>query len=182
MTNREQGRGPVAVVAFVGLGSNVGDRLAALNGARADIQAHPRAHVLSSSSVYETEAHVLPGAPKQADHLNAVLRVETSLSPLGLLRFLHKVERAYGRDPAAPKWSPRPLDLDLLVFGTLSASTPRLDIPHRRIAARRFVLAPLAEIAPDLVVFEGGRTAKQLLEETEDRGRIARTENPGWPS
>ena len=161
--------------AFVGLGSNVGDRLAALRAAIRDLDG-PGVRVVAASPVYATEAHVLPGAAPQPDHLNAVLRLETALGAHALLARLHAAERAAGRDPSAPRWSPRPLDADLLLFGTETLDRPGLVVPHPRLAARRFVLAPLADLAPDLVVPGTGRRVADLLAACPDAARIARTD------
>ena len=161
--------------AFVGLGANVGDRRAALQAAVDALAATPELRVDAASGVYETEAHVLPGQPPQPDHLNAVVRLWTSLAPEALLAALHAAERAAGRDPAAPRWSPRPLDLDLLLYGDTVLSTPALTLPHPRLAARRFVLQPLADIAPGLVVPGAGRTVADLLAACPDGARLART-------
>ena len=162
-------------LAYVALGSNVGDRLDRLRRATAELHASPGLRVVAASAVYETEAHVLRGQAPQPDHLNAVVGVVWALLPRHLLDLLHVVERALGRDPAAPRWSPRPLDLDLLLSGRLVLNTPALTLPHPRIAERRFVLAPLADVAPDLVVPGLDRTVAELLAACPDRARIVRT-------
>ena len=161
--------------AYVGMGANVGDRLAALLAAAAALDAREDTSVVSASPVYETEALVLPGAAPQPDHLNAVLALDTALAPLALLRVLRAIERASGRDPAAPRWSPRPLDLDVLLYGARLLATPALTVPHPGLAERRFVLRPLADLAPDLVVPGTGRTVAQMLAATPDRSRVVRT-------
>ena len=165
--------------AYVGLGANLDDRLAALREAVRAIDAHRRIRVTATSPVYETEAHLLPDQPAQPDHLNAVAAVETTLSPHGLLRALHRIERAAGRDPDAPPWSPRPLDLDLLLYGDRQLAAPALVVPHPRLAARRFVLAPLADLAADLVVPGLGQTVAQALAATSDTGRVERVAPAG---
>ncbi len=164
-----------SVTAFVGLGSNVGDRLAALQQAVRDI-AGSDVRVVAASPVYETEAHVLPGQAPQPDHLNAVLRLETTLDARALLARLHAAERTAGRDPEAPRWSPRPLDADLLLFGDAALDAPGLAVPHPRLAARRFVLAPLADLASALVVPDTGLAVADLLAACPDTARIARTD------
>ena len=176
---------PVAV--YVGLGSNVGDRLAALRGAVAALDGGAETTIEAASAVYETEAHVRPGAPPQRDHLNAVVRVRSRLHPVSFLtRVAWDAERRAGRDPTAAPWSPRPLDVDVLLYGDLvlragrgagrrgGAAAP-LVVPHPRLAERRFVLAPLADLAPDLVVPGTGRTVAALLAATPDRARVRRT-------
>ena len=117
----------------IGMGGNVGDRLAALRRAVAAFDAHPEVDVVAVSPVYETEALVPPGAAPQADHLNAVAVVETTLAPFAMLRVLHGIERAAGRDPFAPRWSPRPLDQSRLA---------RPPPSHRRCRRRPASLCP----------------------------------------
>lgn len=165
-----------AVTAYVGLGANEGDRLAALRTAVAALDALRATRVTAVSPVYETEAHVLPGQPPQPDHLNAVVALRTLLPDLDLLRALHRLERAAGRDPQAPRWSPRPLDLDLLVYGRRQRGEGPLVVPHPRLAHRRFVLRPLADLAPDLVVPGLGRQVTALLAATADASRVEPTD------
>ena len=162
--------------AFVGLGANVGDRLGALRAAVAAMAALDATALVAASAVWETEAHVLPGAPPQPDHLNAAVHLRTSLPPGALLAALHAVERAAGRDPAAPRWAPRPLDLDLLLYGALALDADGLTVPHSRLARRRFVLAPLAELAPHRVVPGLGQTVADLLAATPDTADVRRTD------
>lgn len=167
---------PPEVAAFVGLGSNVGDRLAALRAATRALADLPETRVEAASGVFETEAHVRPGSPPQRDHLNAVVGLATRLGPADLLAHLHRIERALGRRPA-PAWSPRPLDLDLLLWGDaqMSGAGEGLLLPHPRLAERRFVLEPLADLAPGLVVPGLSATVAELLAACPDRARIART-------
>jgi 2-amino-4-hydroxy-6-hydroxymethyldihydropteridine diphosphokinase len=158
---------------FVGMGSNVGDRLAHLRAAVARLEATPGVRVTGTSPVYETEALVRPGTPPQRDHLNAVVRLSVDLSPLDLLAELHAAERAAGRDHDAEPWSPRPLDLDVLLWGDETLDLPGLSVPHPRLRHRRFALAPLADLAPERVV--GGRTVGEWLASTADDSRVERT-------
>ncbi len=146
-------------VGYLGLGSNVGDRRANLQAAVEDLWAHGVA-VLDSSSVYETEpvGEVLD----QREFLNACLRVETGLEPEPLLDVCKAVERALGRDPGGVRHGPRPIDVDLLLLDDLVYESDRLRLPHREVTSRRFVLVPLLELAPDLVVPGDGRVADRL--------------------
>lgn len=103
------------------------------------------------------------GGPPQPDFLNAVAVGRTSLAPLELLGVLQRIEADAGRTRAALRNGPRPLDLDLLLYGDLVLGLPGLVLPHPRMASRRFVLAPLADLRPDLVVPGTGRTVSALL-------------------
>ena len=163
------------VEAVVALGGNVGDRIGALRRAVETLDALPEAEVVATSAVYETEAMVLPGTPPQPDHLNAALLLRTTLGPWALLRRLHAVERAAGRDRRAPRWAPRPLDLDLLLYGDAVIDRDGLAVPHPGLAVRRFVLAPLADLGPDRRIAGLGRTVGDLLAACPDSGRIERT-------
>ena len=130
--------------------------------------------VVSVSAVYETEAHVRPGTPPQPDHLNAVVRLATTLAPLELLTALHAIERAAGRDPHAAPWSARPLDLDVLLWDDEQIDLPGLVVPHPRLTGRRFVLAPLADLVPDLIVPGTDQSVAALLLATHDTARVSR--------
>lgn len=148
-------------LAYVALGSNLGDRLGNLREAIERIDATRGLKVLRASSVWETAAV----GPPQPDYLNAVLEVDSCRTPLGHLQVLLGIEAEMGRvrDPAV-QWGPRPIDLDLLWQGGLSRSSPELELPHPRITERAFVLAPLAELAPDLLLQTGeGRRVSDWL-------------------
>jgi 2-amino-4-hydroxy-6-hydroxymethyldihydropteridine diphosphokinase len=141
------------VLAAIGLGSNVGDRRPHILHGFEAIASLPQTRMLARSSVLETDAVTLPGAPAQGAYLNAAALIRTSLPARELLESLLKIERARGRDRAGEgRWGPRTLDLDLLVYGPQVIREPELEIPHPRLAERRFVLEPLAQIAPDLLV------------------------------
>ncbi len=137
--------------AFVALGSNLGDRAALLRAAVRDLDAHPNVRVTAASPVYESAAHTLRPDEAQPPYLNAVVRLRTTLAPEALLAALLHIERLAGRDrSAARRWAPRTLDLDLLLFDGVTRDSPALTLPHPRLAARRFVLRPLADLAPNL--------------------------------
>ncbi|GAO03653.1 2-amino-4-hydroxy-6-hydroxymethyldihydropteridine diphosphokinase [Anaeromyxobacter sp. PSR-1] len=144
--------------AYVGVGSNLGDRWANLALAARVLRASPRLAVLRASHVFDTP----PMGPPQPRYLNAVLELEAGLTPEALHAVLASAERAAGRRRGL-RWGPRTLDLDLLVQGDRVVRTPALTVPHPGIAARRFVLEPFAELAPDLVVPGLGRTVAALL-------------------
>jgi 2-amino-4-hydroxy-6-hydroxymethyldihydropteridine diphosphokinase len=112
------------------------------------------------SPLYRTEP---VGGPPQPDFLNAVAAGVTRLAPLDLLGLLRDLERAAGRVFSAERNGPRPLDLDLLLYGDLEIDLPGLVVPHPRLAERRFVLAPLADLRPGLVVPGTGLSVRSLL-------------------
>jgi 2-amino-4-hydroxy-6-hydroxymethyldihydropteridine diphosphokinase len=139
---------------YLGLGSNEGDRLENLRAARRSLTGHG-VEVLASSSVYETEPQ--GEVTDQADFLNACLAIETELGPEELLDVCKAVERELGRESGGPRHGPRPIDVDLLLLGQLEHRSERLTLPHPEITARRFVLEPLLELAPDLSLPDGTR-------------------------
>jgi 2-amino-4-hydroxy-6-hydroxymethyldihydropteridine diphosphokinase len=112
------------------------------------------------SSTYETEP--VGAVLEQADFLNAAIRIRTALKPEGLLDLCKEVEAERGRALDAPRHSPRPLDLDLLLLGDLELATERLTLPHPEVTSRRFVLAPLLELDPELTLPDGTRLAAAL--------------------
>lgn len=133
--------------AYLGLGSNLGDRLANLQGAVDGLAATPKVDVVAVSAVYESAP---VGGPAQPDYLNAVAVVETSLRPRALLEVARRLEAAAER-VRFERWGPRTLDVDLLLVGSERVDEPDLQVPHPRMWARAFVLAPLAEVAPERV-------------------------------
>ena len=140
------------VVAYIALGANLGDAAASLKQAIASISALPRCSVKKTSSLYKTAPlETLPGHAPGGDYINAVVEVDTSLSAPALLQHLQQIEHAYGRERPHVN-APRTLDLDLLLYGSGSIESKDLIVPHPRMWQRAFVLVPLAEIAPELVV------------------------------
>ncbi len=139
------------MTAYLALGANLGDRLGALRAAVRGLAAHPAVRVLRASPVYESAAHTLRPDEAQPPYLNAVVEVATTLAPEALLALCHALEHAAGRRRRRP-WRPRTLDLDVLVYGRETHRAPGLTIPHLRMGARRFVLQPLADLAPNLYV------------------------------
>jgi 2-amino-4-hydroxy-6-hydroxymethyldihydropteridine diphosphokinase len=133
---------------FIGLGSNEGDRLGLLSKAIHALGTRDGVHVVQLAMVIETEP--VSGIP-QGPYLNTVVELETTLSPRELLRVLQLVERDLGRRPSIQRWGPRPIDLDLLLYGDRIIQEPDLQVPHPRMHERRFVLEPLAQLAPDLI-------------------------------
>ena len=152
---------------YLGLGSNVGDRRANLEAAVAALERHG-VGVLASSSTYDTDpvGEILD----QPDFLNACLRIETDLDPEALLDACKEVERELGRDLAAQRHSPRPIDVDLLLLDGVELHTDRLSVPHEQVLERRFVLLPLVELDRELRTPDGTRLADRLLELPVDEG------------
>lgn len=132
--------------AYLGLGSNIGNRTKNLELAISTISEHPEILVCAASSFYESEP---VGYEDQDWFINQVVRIETSLSPYELLKVAHRIENIAGRKREI-RWGPRTLDIDILLYGEMILKTPILTIPHPFLPERRFVLVPLAEIAPSL--------------------------------
>ncbi|MHC4817518.1 MAG: 2-amino-4-hydroxy-6-hydroxymethyldihydropteridine diphosphokinase [Planctomycetota bacterium] len=147
----------------LGLGSNVGDRRAHLESALHGLRA--RMEVLKVSRFVATEPQ---GGPPQGGFLNAAALVETGLRPRELLDLAHELEEAAGRQ-RGERWGPRTLDIDLLLYGDEIVDESDLVIPHPRLHERRFVLDPLAEIAPDWIVPRLNRTVGELRENLHHR-------------
>jgi 2-amino-4-hydroxy-6-hydroxymethyldihydropteridine diphosphokinase len=143
--------------AFLGLGSNLGGRLANLEQAVSSLGREGEVRVVRSSRVYETDP---VGGPEQPDFLNAVIEVETSLDPHELLSRCLSVEREMGR-ARVERWGPRVIDIDVLTYDDVEVDEPGLTIPHPRMHERGFVLVPLLELVADPVL-PGGRRVKDL--------------------
>jgi len=155
------GGSPGALVGYLGLGSNIGDRRAHLIAAVASLPAHG-VRVLASSSTYETEpvGEILD----QPDFLNVCLRIATAHGPEQLLDACKAVERELGREhgPHVRRHAPRPIDVDVLLLGDLTYTSERLRLPHPEVTSRRFVLIPLLELDPHLTTPGGGRLSDAL--------------------
>jgi 2-amino-4-hydroxy-6-hydroxymethyldihydropteridine diphosphokinase len=146
-------------IGYLGLGSNVGDREGHLRAA-VEMLRERGVEVEVVSSAYETEpvGEVLD----QPDFLNAAVRIRTDLEPEALLDACKEIEAERGRALDAPRHSPRPLDIDLLLLGDIELETERLTLPHREVTTRRFVLAPLLELNPELTLPDGTRLEDAL--------------------
>ena len=132
--------------AYLGLGSNLGNRMAFLRGGRDTLVSRPGIDLISAAGIYETEA--VGGPPDNPLFLNTVLEIETSLSPQELLEACLAAEDDFGRSRPM-RWAPRTLDIDILFYEDLVVCEETLSIPHPRLHERAFVLAPLLEIAPN---------------------------------
>ncbi len=136
--------------AFVAVGGNVGDARATVGRGIRQFCAHPGIRLIARSSDYRTAPW---GVTDQADFVNACIAVDTTLVPRDLLAHALATERAFGRDRATERrWGPRPLDIDLIAYDRTTMNEPGLTLPHPRLFERAFVLAPLAEIAPDISI------------------------------
>lgn len=140
----------------LGLGGNLGDPLQAFAKALLALRDHPAVTLQRCSSIYRTKPW---GIVDQPDFLNMAVQLSTDLNEVGLLNLCMELERASGRE-RRERWGPRTLDIDILTFGDLVTDRPRLQLPHPRLAKRAFVLVPLAEIAPDLMI--GGQSVASL--------------------
>lgn len=147
-------------VAYVGLGSNLGDRVANLMAAVQSLDGHPALCVLRRSRLYETAP---VGVLDQPSFLNAVVEIETGLVPEALLAVLKAIERDLGRLPGR-RWGERLIDLDLLLYGAVTVVASELHVPHPELWRRLFVLAPLAELRPDLTS-PTGQSIHQVIAE-----------------
>ena len=155
--------------AYISIGSNLGDRAANCATALERIRALPRTRLLKVSSVYESEPH----GDAKTWFVNAAIEIETELTAEDLLKKLLAIETAMGRKRVSGKrWGARIIDLDILIFEAAIIEKRNLKIPHPEIANRKFVLAPLAEIAPQLFHPKLGVTVTDLLSATPDKKRI----------
>ena len=154
-----QGRSAHEGLTFVALGTNLGDRVGHLVGALQALDAEPDISIVAQSSIYETAP---VGLIDQPAYLNAVAGLETPLSPFDLLKITQRIEQQFHRERGV-RWGPRTLDLDILLSGATVLQEPNLTVPHPRMLDRRFVMVPLAEIAPDVIHPIAEKRIDQLL-------------------
>jgi 2-amino-4-hydroxy-6-hydroxymethyldihydropteridine diphosphokinase len=147
--------------AYIGLGANLGDREATIRAALARLEADSAIHVAAVSTLRETDP---VGFTEQPRFLNGAVAVETDLTPRALLDRLLAVERDLGRARTGPRFGPRTIDLDLLLYGDVCLHRPGLQVPHPRLHERRFALEPIVELDPDARV-PGRGTVSTLLAE-----------------
>ena len=162
------------VEAAVGLGSNLGDRLAHLRDARNRLAHLPETRLLACSPVSETEPVDVPDAYRALEFLNAVLIFETSLTADAWSAALHGIEDALWRVRTGERNAPRTIDIDLLTFGRLALARPDLTLPHPQCTRRRFVCQPLADLRPDLLLPGEVRPLRDILETLPVRPAVRR--------
>ena len=169
------GIGVNETVAYLGLGTNLGDRKANLKRACNLLSGYPGVRLLRCSQVYETEPW---GVTEQPRFLNSAVEVATTLEPERLLDVCKDVEQQIGRQPGI-RWGPRLIDLDILLYGNDVVDSPHLEIPHPRLHIRAFALIPLAELAPGAVHPGQGRTIGELARTVEGREGVLSVGGPG---
>ena len=149
----------MATTAYLGLGSNLGDRLGNLQAAVDGLHEADGVRVVASSRVWETA----PVGPPQPDYLNAVVRIDTDLSPADLLAACRRVEESLGR-VRRERWGARTIDVDVLLFDARTVDEPDLVVPHPRLTERAFVVLPLLELDPDPILPDGRRVRNVRLD------------------
>ncbi|MGF1713631.1 2-amino-4-hydroxy-6-hydroxymethyldihydropteridine diphosphokinase [Photobacterium chitinilyticum] len=154
--------------AYIAIGSNLGDPVTQAKNAIAALKQVPGVQVVAESSLYSSTPM---GPQDQPDYINAVVAIDTTLAPLALLDQTQAIELEHGRVRKAERWGPRTLDLDIILYGNLLHDCERLTVPHYGMKVREFVLYPLAEIAPDLILPD--HTALQTLLNQVDRNGLA---------
>lgn len=150
-------------VAFIGIGSNLGDKEENCRNAVSNIRSSKCGSVLKISNWYATKALKLTGKGSQPDFINGAIKIKTTLDAMELLQELKTIEVKMGRKVKRQKWAPRPIDLDILFFDGEIIDLPCLKVPHPEISKRIFVLKPLCDIEPGLVHPELNISVRELL-------------------
>ncbi|MFD2178754.1 2-amino-4-hydroxy-6-hydroxymethyldihydropteridine diphosphokinase [Veronia pacifica] len=151
---------------YIAIGSNLGDPIKKAKDAIEALKSLPKTKWVAASSLYSSKPM---GPSDQPDYVNAVVSIDTTLSPHNLLDHTQSIELEFGRERKAERWGPRTLDLDILLYGAEKVEDARLTIPHYGMKEREFVLYPLAEIAPDLHLPDGS-ALRQWVEATDKNG------------
>jgi len=155
------GQAQTFVRAYIGLGSNLDDPEGQLHRAVKALREIPNSRLTAVSPFYRSRPM---GPAEQPDYVNAVAMLDTRLEPLALLDALQAIEQQQGRVRTGERWGPRTLDLDLLLYGTEVIEMPRLSVPHPGLKERNFVLQPLADLAPELILPDGSSIAALLAQ------------------
>lgn len=168
----------MSTLCYIALGSNLNDPRSQLVSARQALSNMSRIQVKAISGLYASKPM---GPQDQPDYLNAVIAIKTDLEPLALLDKTQAIEQQHGRVRKAERWGPRTLDLDILLFGQQVLDFPRLCVPHYGLQVREFVILPLEEIAPSLVLPNGVHVAK-LAKQIQRNGLYRREKAEQWAS
>lgn len=162
----------ISHIAYVGIGSNLGEKTKNCVDAIQAIHDHPKCEVLRVSSFYETEPLTLKGSALQGWYLNGAIKVRTKFNVVNFLQMLLDLELKMGRIRPSKKWESRPIDLDLLFFDDEVIKMKPLKVPHPELHKRRFVLEPLAEIEPDYIHPVKGISVRELLLQLIDNKKV----------
>ena len=166
-----------AHAAILSLGSNLGDRMQSLEQACKLIASHPDIRITATSPIYETEPCGAPEAFAALHYLNMAVIVETSLPPFALSDVVHAIEQTMGRCRTACPNLPRNIDIDIICHGAITLATPDLTLPHPRAHLRRFVLQPIADLLPGLILPGQTSTVTDLLRNLPETPRVVRMRN-----
>ena len=159
----------MTINSYLSLGSNIAPRFETLQAAISSLYSLLGSDVESVSTIYETEA---VASYSQADYLNCAIHIKTELTPEALITSCRKIEFSNGRPVSRNKSAPRTLDIDIIFYGDRIINSDKLIVPHPRYADRRFVLEPLAEIAPDYICPDTGTSVADTLDQCTDRSRV----------
>ena len=160
--------------AYIAIGSNLGDRIANLSAIHTGIASIPEVELLAGSPVYETEPVDVPPDVADKAFLNAVLIIESDFDPYELHDRLRTLENELGRTRDGERNMPRSVDIDIIYAGQVQIDTPELTVPHPRWAGRRFVVQPLADVRPDLILPGQTRSVREILLTLPDTPKVLR--------
>jgi 2-amino-4-hydroxy-6-hydroxymethyldihydropteridine diphosphokinase len=154
---------------YIAIGSNLDNPVYQVKSAIKELRKLPKTHLTAVSNLYQSPPL---GPSEQPDYINAVAELETCLQAHDLLTELERIEFEHGRTRTTRRWGPRTLDLDLILFDDLSINTPRLIVPHPEFHKRIFVLVPLYEVAPDLIL-PSGKKLRELMDELSEENNLS---------